>query len=115
MRRRAGATTRAVPHTRLSAGTGSSACSCRLLVVDRVADASRRADQFALVRVIHLVPQMPDVDINDIRYPVEALIPDVLDDHRAGDHAPGTGPQVLEHRILFRRQFDPFPRAPDLL
>src|SRR5262245_21754370 len=114
MRRKGEATTRADPHTRLSAGTGSSACSCRLLIADRVADASGRAYQFALVRVIHFVPQVPDVDIYNVRRPIEALIPDVLDDHRARNHAPGVGHQVFEQRVFLSRQIDPFTRASDL-
>src|SRR5215510_16457236 len=100
MRRKGEVTTRAGPHTRLSAGTGLSACSCRLLVTDRVADASRRADQFAFVRVIHFAPQMPDVDIYNGRRPVEALIPDMLDDHCARNRAPGAGHQIFERADL---------------
>src|SRR5215470_12568037 len=105
MRRKGEATTRADPRTRLSAGTGSSACSCRLLVADRVADASRGADQFELVRVIHLVPQMPDVDIYNVRHTVEDLKPNLLTYHYARKHQPGVCHQVFEQRIYLRRQF----------
>ena len=65
--------------------------------------------------LIHFFPQMAHVDIDDIGESLETFVPDVLDDHRAGEHPTGVGREVLQQGVLFRRQLDALARALDLL
>src|SRR5262249_40851466 len=74
---------------------GSNEYSGALLIADRITDAARRPNQLPLAPLVNFVPQVAHVNVHDVRRPVEALIPDMLDDHGARDHAPGVGHQVF--------------------
>ena len=86
-----------------------------LVLIDHVAHAAHGVDQLRLERLVDLRAQLADIDIHDIRQPLEALIPHVLDDHRARKHAPGIGGQVLEQRVLLRGELDRRAVAPHLV
>ena len=77
------------PRTRQSIETSGNACSWLGFIREAVADAAHGADQFAFVSFIHLFPQMAHIHIHDIGESLEAFVPDVLDDHRAGEHPVG--------------------------
>jgi hypothetical protein len=59
-----------------------SACSSHLILTNDIANAARRANQLALVRMVNIVPQSADVNIHDVRRSVEALVPHMLNYHR---------------------------------
>ena len=54
-----------------------------------VAHAAHGMDQLDRERIVDLAAQIAHVDIDDVGDALEALIPDVLEDHGAGEHAPG--------------------------
>src|SRR5579885_876812 len=72
-----------------------------------VAAAPDRVDQLALPPLVDLVPQVADVDVDDVREGVEIQVPDVLGDHGAGEHAARVAQEVLQQRVLLRGQLDP--------
>ena len=80
-----------------------------------VAHAAHGADELHRVRVVHLRAQVAHVDIDDVGQPLEALVPHVLDDHRAREHAPGIGRQVLQQRVLLGGELDAPAGASHLL
>ena len=51
------------------------------------------------------------VYLDEIRKRIEVFIPDVFGDLRAADHSPGIPREVLEQRVLFRRELDFFIAA----
>ena len=51
--------------------------------------------------VIHLAAQMADVDVDDVGQSLEALVPDMFDDHGAREHPAGVEQQIFEERVLF--------------
>jgi hypothetical protein len=51
--------------------------------VDHVPRSPHRSDKFAGLSIVNLFPEMSDVDVHDIRDSVEALVPDMLDNHVA--------------------------------
>src|SRR5207253_7706527 len=63
-------------------------------------------DQLAVLSAVDLVAQVVDVHVNDVGERVEVLVPDVLGDHRAGQHAAGIAHQVFQEGILLGRQLD---------
>ena len=58
---------------------------------------------------------MANVDVDDVGEALEALVPHVLDDHGAREHAPGIGRQVLEQCVLLGGELDAATRAAYLL
>ena len=81
----------AKPLTRRLTGTEPSDYSDALLIADRITDAARRPNQLPLALFVNFVPEVAHVHVHDVRRPVGALVPDMLDDHCARDHAPGVG------------------------
>src|SRR3954453_3550354 len=63
---------------------------------------SRRRGSGALERLLELAAQVADVYVHDVRRPFEVLVPDVVEDRRAGDRLPGVPGQVLEDGELAR-------------
>jgi hypothetical protein len=54
---------------------------------------------------------VPDIHVDDVGQALEALVPDVLDDHGAGEHAARMGGEVFEERVLLRGELDGFAGA----
>src|SRR6476619_2867760 len=77
-----------------------------------IAHAPHRLDHLVVEVAIDLLAQTVDEDVDDIGAGVEAVVPDVRQDHRLRDHASGIPHQVLEQRKLARAQLDLAP-APD--
>jgi len=55
--------------------------------------------------------EVAHVDVDDVALGVEVETPDVLGDHRPAQHAPGVAQEVLEERVLPRRELDATPAA----
>ena len=72
-----------------------------------VAAAAHRVDQRRLAFAIDLAAQATDVDVDHVGLRVEAVVPEALEQHGAGDDAPLAAHQVLEHLELARQQLDP--------
>src|ERR1700694_103995 len=76
-----------------------------------VTHAAHRMDQLGLAALIDLLPEARDHDVHDVRAGIEVVIPGVLGDQRARHHAPVMPHQILEDRVLLRRELDPFAVA----
>jgi len=58
---------------------------------------------------------MADIYIDDIGDSVEALIPNVLDDHCPREDAASVGDEIFQQRVFLRGKLDALPRAFHLL
>ena len=56
--------------------------------------------------VVDLAPQPLDVDLDQVRHRVEAVVPDMLGDVRAADDGTLAPRKVLEQRVLLRRELN---------
>src|SRR5262249_50753036 len=64
---------------------------------------------------VYLVPQMADIYVDNVGCAIEALVPNVLDDHGARENTPRIRHQVFQKAIFLTRQLNPFPATSDLL
>src|ERR1019366_6765373 len=71
-------------HTRQLTGTLVSECSCVRSTINGIPHSAHGADELGRERIVHLGAQVADIDIDDVGEALEALVPYVLDDHRAG-------------------------------
>src|SRR5690349_9585049 len=80
----------------------------------RVAGAAARLNQLDGSAVVDLATQALDVDLNEVRHRIEAVVPDVFGDIASGHDlllAPG---QVFEERVLLGGQRDWLAAARDI-
>ena len=68
--------------------------------------AADRLDRRAVERPVHLVAQVPDVDLDDVGVAVEVVVPDVVQHLALRNDLPASAQQVLEQRALPRGQRD---------
>src|SRR5262249_6271911 len=68
--------------------------------------AAHRVDERVCASPVHLPPQPTDIDVDDVGHRVEVQIPDVLQQHRAGNNLSGVANQIREQLKLFRQQLD---------
>ena len=66
------------------------------LVAEKIADAANGADERVLGFAVDFVAQAMDVDVDDVGGGVDAHLPDVIEDHGAGDDAAGVAAEVFE-------------------
>src|SRR6476469_7956481 len=78
----------------------------RLRSVQHIAYASDRMDHLKREPVVDLAPQVPDVDIHNIREAVVIHVPDVLDNHRSAERPAAVTHHIFEDAELFWREFD---------
>ena len=71
----------------------------------RVADAAHRLDQ-RLVAGVDLLAQVADVGLEHAGVAVEVVLPDVVEDLLARQHAARIEHEVVEQAVLGGRQFD---------
>src|SRR5438552_17944856 len=71
-----------------------------------IADASHGSDGGAAERAIDLVAQSFHVDVHDAKVAVVGLVPDVLDELRAGKRPSPVAHEVFQERELGRCQID---------
>ena len=65
--------------------------------------------------VVDLRPKVSNIYIDDVRDPIEALVPYVFDNHVAGENPPMILHEVLEKRIFLGGEFNPLAVALYLL
>src|SRR5207302_5984815 len=93
-------------HTRQSAGSAASARSRLCSAAYGVSDTPNGANQLVLVPIIHFAAQTADVNINNVGDAVEALVPDMFDDHRSRQNPAGIGHQVFKESVFFQCEFN---------
>src|SRR5919106_1418189 len=75
------------------------------LRAEDISNTAHGVQQLLFEGPIDLVPQAADQDVDDIRLWIEVVLPDVRQDHRLRDDAPGVAHQVFEQRKLARPEF----------
>jgi hypothetical protein len=63
-------------------------------------------DQFCFERLIKLGSELPDVNVDNVGQSLNALIPNVLNDHLSRQDAAGVHRQVFQQGVLFGSEFD---------
>src|SRR4051812_5442981 len=86
-----------------------SVCRRRSRHFEYIAHAPHRLDHLVVEVAIDLLAQTVDEDVDDIGARVEAVVPDVRQDHRLRDDPPGVAHQILEQGQLARAQLDLAP------
>src|SRR5712692_5850274 len=71
-----------------------------------VSNAADSVQEFLLERPIDLLAQAADEHVDHVGLRVEAVVPDVRQDHRLRDDVAGIAHQVLEQRELARAEID---------
>src|ERR1700732_3799347 len=83
----------------------------RLTARKDIANASDRLDGFLAAVFVHFVSQTTDEHINEIGLRVEAVIPDMFQNHGLRHDASGIAHQILEQGELARLQLNLFSRS----
>src|SRR5580704_15986569 len=73
---------------------------------EAVSDAANRVDQWIGLSVVDLAADASDIDVDDVRGRIEMKIPDVLQQHRAGDDPALVAGQIFEQLEFARQQLD---------
>src|SRR5438477_1385955 len=84
------------------------------LGANHVAHAAHRVNQLGFPGVIDLLPQSCDHHVYDVRAGIEVVVPGVFGDQCPRHHTALMPHEVLEHRVLLRRQLDALAVARDL-
>ena len=80
-----------------------------------IASAANGMDQLAPGAFIDLIAQIIDINVNDVRKGVEIDIPDMFNDHGAGEHPAGVGNQIFQQGIFLGGQLNAFAGAPPFI
>src|SRR5687767_614238 len=83
---------------------GSTAGSLGWFSAQPVARAAHRLDRLHAERPVHLLAQVADVDVDDVRAVLVLVVPGVLEQLEAGEHLAGAAHEDLEQRELLGRQ-----------
>ena len=87
----------------------------RLGIANGVARAADGVNEAHGERVIDFCAEMADVNVDDVGEVFEAFVPDMLDDHGAGEDLADVGDHIFEQGVFFGGQFDPAAGAADTL
>src|SRR5215510_16418205 len=79
-----------------------------------ITDAADGVQQLLRERFVDLVAQSAHQHVDDVGLRIEAVVPDVRQDHRLRDDAAGVAHQVFEQREFARAEIDRFAIACDL-
>src|SRR5215475_8794666 len=71
-----------------------------------VSDAANRVDQRVGLLIVDLATQPADIDVDDVGGRIEMQVPDVLQQHGAGDDAGLVAHQIFQKLELFWQQLD---------
>src|SRR5665213_1743638 len=63
-------------------------------------------NQLIRIRIVHFASQVPDIDIDDVGDSLEALVPYMLENHGAREHAVWRGQQIFQQRVFLAGQLD---------
>ena len=80
-----------------------------------VSTAPDGVDESAVMASIDFVPEIIDIDVDDVREGVKIKVPHVLGNHRAREHASRVSHHVFQQRVFLRGQVDPLPAARDFM
>src|SRR5262249_18196373 len=75
-----------------------------------ISDAADGVDQRIGLAVVDLAPDATDIDVDDVGGGIEMQVPDMLQQHRAGDDAAFVADQIFE-QLEFARQQRNLPAA----
>src|SRR6186713_2990192 len=70
---------------------------------EAISDAADGVDQRIGLGIVDLAADAPDIDVDDVGGGIEVQVPDMLEQHRAGDHAALVADEVFE-QLEFPRQ-----------
>src|SRR5262245_59787681 len=83
-----------------------SVCRRRSRHFEYIAHAPHGLDHLVVEVAIDLLPQTMDEYVDDVGAGIEAVVPDVGQEHRLRDDPPGVAHQILGQRELVRTQLD---------
>src|SRR5262245_50237023 len=86
--------------------SGSDATGSPAVGAEAVAGAADGLDRVAPERPVDLLAQVADVDVDDVRRPLEREVPHVLEDRGAAEHRALVAQEQFEQRELARGQRD---------
>src|ERR1700749_3842215 len=73
---------------------------------EAVSDAANRMDQWIGLPVVDLAADASDINVDDVGGRIEMKVPDVLQQHRAGDDPALVAGQIFEELEFARQQLD---------
>src|SRR5947199_6379152 len=73
---------------------------------ETISDAANGVDQRIGLGIVDLAADAPDIDVDDVGGGIEMQIPDVLEQHRAGDDAALVADEIFEQLEFARQQWD---------
>jgi hypothetical protein len=79
---------------------------------DTIPCPSNRMDQLRPEAFVDLGAQPADMGFDDVSARIEMNVPDMLKQHRTGDHLAGVAHQVFKQTEFPRLQLDQFPATP---
>src|SRR5271155_1385689 len=82
----------------------------RSIRFEDIADSPDCVDQ--LPAPVNFVPEPADEHVHDIRLRIEAVVPDVFENHGLGHDAPGVAHEIFQKRELAGLKLDFFSTAP---
>src|SRR5687767_4278237 len=83
-----------------------SSIAIALIYAEGITCTTARLYQLHRMPVVDLPAQPLDVDLDEVRYGIKAVVPHVLRDVGSADDLRVTPHQILEERVLFRGQLD---------
>src|ERR1700732_3271714 len=78
-----------------------------------VTDATNRVQQRMIEALVDLLPQPADMDVDNIGLRIEMIVPDMLKQHRTGNHMAGVAHQAFQQSEFARQHLDRFARTLD--
>src|SRR5215207_1796468 len=76
------------------------------LGANHVADAAYRMNELLRAGCVDFFAKMIDDYVDDVGARVEVVAPCVFGNQRAAHHTSGVPHEILQHRVLFRRELD---------
>src|SRR4051812_46357232 len=73
---------------------------------ETISDAANGMDQRIGLGIVDLAADAADIDVDDVGGGIEMQVPDVLEQHRAGDDAPLVADKIFEQLEFARQQWD---------
>src|SRR6185295_17857206 len=84
-------------------------------IAEAVPDTPDGVDRIEPERPVDLHPEVPDVDVDEVRVAVVREVPYVLDEYRATEHLTRVTHEVFQQRELLARELDAPTTAEDLM
>src|SRR5438045_1855042 len=78
-----------------------------LSLPQHVARPAHRMDQARLAVSLELLPQVADIDLDQVRLAAEVVVPDPIEDHLARQYPARVVQEERQQLVLLGRQLDP--------